>query len=129
MDADVPSLVATGASLTCSFGTAPATFAASSVDVGATTAAGVVDDIDGGNVPSFGLCTSLANPQVASATSAAGGTLTPQTCVPVLSPWTPGAANVTIDEVPALDESSTCSCAWGGVVSVDSAGQTAVSVD
>jgi hypothetical protein len=122
-------VVATGASLKCSFGSAPASFTASSTDVDATTAAGVVDDVASENIPSFGLCSSLANPQVASATSAAGGTLTPQTCVPVLSPWTPGASNATVDGLPALDDSSTCSCAWGGVVSVDSAGQAAVSVD
>lgn len=71
---------------------------------------------------------SLANPQVVSATAAASSVLTPQPCLPVLSPWTPGAARVTIGQVAALDDAAQCSCTWGGVVTVSSAGQTAVTV-
>jgi len=119
--------VCTGAALQCSFGSAPSTFSASGVQVDATAPAGVVSDVAPSNVPPFALCTSLANPQVAAATSAAG-TLTPQPCVPVLSPWTPGSSKVTIGGVPALDNSSQCNCSWGGVVTVSSAGQTAVTV-
>jgi hypothetical protein len=119
--------VSTGATLQCSFGTTPATFAASGAQVSATSPAGVVTDVEAANVPSFGMCMSLSNPQVASATAAAQGVLTPQPCVPVLSPWTPGAAQVTISEVAALDDASQCSCTWGGVVTVSDAGQTAVS--
>lgn len=124
----MPSQVCTGASLQCSFGSAPSTFAASGVEVSATAAAGVVTDVTPSNVPPFGLCTSLANPQVAAATLAASGTLTPQPCQPVLSPWTPGSSEVTIGSVPALDDSSQCSCAWGGVVTVSAAGQTSVTL-
>lgn len=124
----MPNQVCTGAALQCSFGTAPSTFAASGVEVDATAAAGVVTDVASSNVPPFAMCTSLANPQVAAATSAAMGTLTPQPCVPVLSPWTPGSSEVTIGGVAALDDSSQCSCSWGGVVTVSSAGQTSVTV-
>jgi Domain of unknown function (DUF4280) len=113
-------LVCTGASLQCSFGTTPAAFAASGADVSATDAAGVVTDVGEENVPPFGLCSSLANPAVAAANS-------PQPCVPVLSPWTPGAARVTIGEVSALDDASQCNCSWGGVVTVSSAGQLSAS--
>ena len=120
--------VCTGASLQCSFGTTPATFSASGTEVEATAAAGVVTDVAASNVPGFGMCTSLSNPQVAAATTAASGTLTPQPCVPVLTPWTPGAAQVTIGQVAALDDSSQCSCSWGGVITVQSAGQTSVAV-
>jgi hypothetical protein len=119
--------VCTGATVQCSFGTAPSTFSASSPDVSAIAAAGVISDVTPSNVPPFALCTSLANPQVAAASSA--GTLVPQPCVPVLSPWSPGSAAVTIDGVPALDDSSQCSCAWGGVITVSSPGQTNVSVE
>jgi hypothetical protein len=125
----MPSQVCTGATLQCSFGTAPSTFAASGVEVSATAAAGVVSDVTPSNVPPFALCTSLANPQVAAASSAAGGALTPQPCMPVLSPWTPGSSEVTIGGVPALDDSSQCSCSWGGAVTVSAPGQTSVTLD
>ena len=121
-------MVCTGATLQCSFGTTPSTFAASGTQTSATSPAGVVSDIGTANVPPFGLCMSLSNPQVASATSAAGGVLTPQPCQPVLAPWTPGATRVTIGEVAALDDASQCTCAWAGVVTVGSAGQTSVTV-
>jgi len=123
------SLVCTGAALQCSFGTTPAQFSASSTDVSGTeAAAGAVTDIGAANVPAFGMCTSMSNPQVASATAAASNVLTPQPCQPVLSPWTPGSADVMVDGNPALDDSSTCSCAWGGVISIGSAGQVDVTV-
>jgi hypothetical protein len=125
----MPNQVCTGAVLQCSFGTAPSTFSASGLEVSATAAAGVVTDVAPSNVPPFALCTSLANPEVAAATSAAFGVLTPQPCVPVLSPWTPGSAEVTIGGVPALDDSSQCSCSWGGVVTVSSPGQASVTLD
>jgi uncharacterized protein DUF4280 len=124
----MPGQVCTGAALQCSFGSAPSTFAASGVQVDATAPAGVVSDVAPSNVPPFAMCTSLANPQVAAATAAAMGTLTPQPCVPVLSPWTPGSSRVTIGGVAALDDSSQCSCSWGGVITVSSAGQTSVTV-
>lgn len=121
-------LVCTGASLQCSFGTTPATFAASGTQTTADTAAGVVTDVAAANIPAFGMCTSLSNPQVASATAAAQNVLTPQPCQPVLSPWSPGSAQVAIGEVSALDDSSQCNCTWGGVVTVSDAGQTAVTL-
>lgn len=121
-------MVCTGATLQCSFGTTPATFAASGTQASATSPCGIVTDVAAADVPPFGLCMSMANPQVASATSAAGGTLTPQPCQPVLAPWTPGSTRVTINEVAALDDSSQCNCTWGGVVTVTSAGQTSVTV-
>jgi hypothetical protein len=123
----MPDLVCTGATLQCSFGTTPATFAASGTQVSAGSPVGVVTDVAAANVPPFGMCMSLSNPQVASATSSAGGTLTPQPCQPVLSSWTPGSAQVTIGELGALDDSSQCSCTWGGVVTVGDAGQASAS--
>ncbi len=121
-------MVCTGATLQCSFGTTPATFAASGTQTMAGSPAGVVTDVAAANVPPFGMCMSLSNPQVASATSAAFGVLSPQPCQPVLSPWSPGSAQVTIGDVGALDDSSQCNCTWGGVVTVSAAGQTAASL-
>lgn len=122
----MPDLVCSGATLQCSFGTTPATFAASGNQVSAGAPAGVVTDVAAANVPPFGMCTSLSNPQVASAT-AASGTLTPQPCQPVLSPWSPGSAHVTVGGVSAFDDSSQCNCMWGGVVTASDAGQASVS--
>jgi hypothetical protein len=124
----MPRVVCTGATLQCSFGTTPSTFAASGVQASAGGPVGVVTDAALANVPSFGLCVSLANPQVAAATAAALGTLTPQLCQPVLSPWSPGSAQVTVGEAATLDDSSQCMCAWVGVVTVSAAGQTAASL-
>jgi hypothetical protein len=115
------SQVVTGATLQCSMGSNPSTFAASETAVSATAAAGVITDIGPENVPPFGLCHSPANPQVAS-------TMTPQPCLPVLTPWAPGAARVWIGGVPALDDASQCSCAWAAVITVTDAGQASTTV-
>src|SRR5262249_9609555 len=99
----VPNLVCTGATLKCSFGTAPATFSATPGRVSAGAAAGVVSDTTTSNVPPFGNCTSLRNPAVNTATQAAGGTLAPQPCQPVvLRDWSPGAARVKAGPAAAL---------------------------
>lgn len=120
--------VVTGATLQCSLGTTPSTFAASGATVSATAAAGVATDIGPANVPPFGLCQSPANPQVAAATAAAEGVLTPQPCLPVLTPWTPGSAEVSIGGVAALDDSSQCSCSWAGMISVSAPGQASATL-
>jgi hypothetical protein len=122
-------LVCSGASLMCSFGTGPSTFNATNPLVKGPTPAGVVTDITPANVPPFLMCVTPTNPQVATATSAALGVLTPQPCIPVIaSPWAPGSPQVKIGGVPALDNTSTCQCAWGGVITVTQPGQATVTV-
>jgi hypothetical protein len=117
-------LVCTGAALQCSFGVKPSAFSASGQKVAAQQAAGVVTDTSAQSIPPFGTCTSLSNPQVASATAAAQNVLAPQPCKPVISaPWTPGSARVTIGRVAALDDASQCACAWAGQITVSSPGQ------
>jgi hypothetical protein len=126
----MPNLVCTGATLQCSMGTTPATFAASGTEVLAGAPAGVVTDVGAESVPTFGMCQSLANPQVAAATSAANGALTPQPCQPLIAgPWTPGSSAVALAGVPALDDSSQCACTWGGSITVTAAGQASVTLD
>ena len=67
----------------------------------------------------FGMCSSPANPTVASATAAAMGVLTPMPCIPACAaPWAPGSPTVIVGGKPALNNSSKCMCNWGGVVSV-----------
>lgn len=81
------------------------------------------------NILPFGMCSSPANPVVASATAAALGVLTPMPCIPVTaSPWVPGSPTVMIGNMPALNNSSKCMCAYGGVVSINSPGQMNVQI-
>ena len=71
------------------------------------------------NIGSFGMCTTLSNPQVAAATSAALGVLTPQPCIPcIVGPWKPGKPDTLIDNKPALLNTDTLQCAWGGVITI-----------
>jgi len=115
--------VSTGAEVLCTFGLAPAVFTASSVDVAATTPAGVVTDVTIANIPTFGMCVAPTNPAVIAEL------MNPAPCLPVLMPWTPGSARVTINGVNALDDESQCMCAWAGVVTVSSPGQTLVTTE
>lgn len=114
--------VSSGALLQCSFGVAPATLTVlpiNRVTAEGPPAATIQDHVPLVNIGSFGMCMSLANPAVASATTAALGVLTPMPCVPVTtSPWVPGAPTVMIGNVPALDNTSQCMCMWAGVVSI-----------
>jgi hypothetical protein len=109
-----------GAMLACSFGVAPSTLVpkgTSKVMIEGRPAATVLDNVGGANIPPFGMCSSLANPTVAAATSAALGVLTPMPCVPVVpAPWVPGAMKTMIGKQPALVSGSMCQCAFGGVI-------------
>lgn len=124
----MPLRAVTGAVMTCSFGAAPSSLNASgaaSVITGGTPAATILDHIPFANIPPFGMCASLSNPAVASATSAAAGTLTPQPCTPVTpAPWAPGAATVISGVAPALHDSCVLNCAFAGVIKISFAGQT-----
>lgn len=124
-------LVCMGALLQCSFGAAPSSLVvlpANGVLTGAP-AATIMDHAPIVNVPPFGVCSSIANPTVASATAAALGVLTPMPCIPVTAaPWAPGAPTVLISNMPALDDQSKLMCNWGGVIQINFAGQATTSV-
>lgn len=123
-------LAVTGAATQCTFGAAPGTLTASPTSrATAGTQAAVITDIQPfANIGAFGVCSSLANPVVASATAAASGTLTPQPCTPVVpAPWTPGTPRVLIGNVPAVGMDSTCTCAYAGLISITSPGQVRAS--
>jgi len=123
----MPQEVVTGAMMMCTFGAAPASLIATSAPtttVGAMPAATIMDFAPMENIPTFGMCMSIANPEVASATAAALGVLTPMPCIPATAaPWTPGAPTVTIGGFPALDNTSKCMCTWAGVISITVPGQ------
>jgi len=112
----------------CSFGIAPSALTVipkgRPVQAGGLMAATVQDFVPNANIMPFGMCTTPSNPQVAAATSAALGVLTPQPCIPVTaSPWAPGSPTVMINNAPALTSTCTCNCAWGGVITVVNPGQ------
>ena len=123
-----------GASLQCiPFGVAPSSLIVipkgSSVFAGGPLAATIMDFVPITNIPPFGMCTSLANPAVASATTAAMGVLTPMPCIPVTTgPWKPGALKVKINNIPALPNTAICNCAWGGVIKIITPGQFKVNI-
>lgn len=128
----MPKLVVHGASLKCSEGTSPGKLSIVPVDMasaGDAMTATVADCVPFVNIPTFGMCKTQANPQVAAATSAAQGALTPMPCVPVITgPWSPGSDVVTVGTQKALTKGSTCSCAWTGTIEVTDPAST-VDVD
>ena len=92
-------------------------------------AANIMDNIPMVNIPTFGMCQSPSNPVVAAATAAALGVLTPMPCIPAtVAPWSPGASKTMIANMPALDNSCTLNCMWGGAISFSQAGQTQCTV-
>ena len=120
-------LVAMGANLTCSMGNVPAPIKVTSqnkVLAEGKPAATVQDCAPTSNVGPFGMCSSLANPQVASATAAAMGTLTPQPCIPVpAGTWMPAKPNVLIGGKPCLTQDCKLLCAYAGQITVTVPGQ------
>lgn len=119
--------VCTGAMMTCTFGVAPSTFVATPkmVTTGNLDAGNIMDHVPITNIPPFGLCQSLANPQVAAATAAALSVLTPMPCIPnTTAPWAPGSPTVLVANQPALNDSSQLMCTWAGVITISNPGQT-----
>lgn len=110
----------------CSFGMAPSTMMV--VDptrpkITNQPMANIMDNKPMVNIMPFGMCQSMANPTVAAATAAAFGVLTPMPCVPVIAaPWAPGSPIIKISNMPALLNNCKCMCNWGGVISVNFAG-------
>ncbi len=119
--------VVNGAMLMCSFGAAPGTLMVmptGKVMAGKQPAATIMDNKPMANIMPFGVCMSIANPTVASATAAALGVLTPMPCIPnTAAPWVVGAPTAMIGNMPALNESSMLMCNWAGVIKVTVPGQ------
>lgn len=123
-------LVVMGAMMQCTMGVAPASLIVlptNKVNGSNVPAANIQDFQPMTNIPTFGMCQSMSNPQVSAATSAAMGVLTPMPCVPMTtSPWSPGASKTMIGNQPALTNSCTCNCSYGGTISITNAGQTTI---
>lgn len=123
--------VCMGAMLQCSFGAAPSSLMVlpDKAVLTAVPDATIMDNVPMVNIMPFGTCSSMANPTVAAATAAALGALTPMPCIPVTTaPWAPGAPTVLIGNMPALNDSSKLMCTWGGVIQINSPGQTTVMI-
>lgn len=119
--------VCNGALMQCTMGVAPCALIVLPQDMVTTSnmpAATIMDYKPIVNVPTFGMCNSMANPVVAAATAAKLGVFTPMPCVPnTVAPWVPGAPTVLIGNKPALNNSSKLMCLWAGVISINVPGQ------
>lgn len=126
-------VVITGATLMCPFGTATSQLAATTqaaILAESKPVATIMDMSPGSNIPPFGMCSSLANPQVAAATAAALGVLTPQPCAMApAGPWQPGKPTVMVGGKPVLTQECTLMCGMGmGTISIISPGQVKIVV-
>ncbi|KNY25349.1 DUF4280 domain-containing protein [Pseudobacteroides cellulosolvens] len=120
-----------GATLQCSFGLAPGTLIITPQNKVLTSMpiANIMDNKPLLNIMPFGMCQSIANPVVASATAAKLGVLTPMPCVPcTVAPWTPGSPTVMVGNMPALNNSSKLMCNWGGVIQIINPGQSTIMI-
>lgn len=119
--------VCNGAQLVCSMGTGNAVLVVlpeRRILLDGQPQANIMDHKPMTNIPSFGLCTSLANPVVAAATAAHHGCLTPMPCVPnTSSPWQKGHEKLLLKNFPALCMDDTLSCAWAGTITITDCGQ------
>ena len=121
-------VVTTGAMCMCSFGTAPGNLTSTNNMI--VMAEGkpmlvITDAAPMVNISPCGMCSSLANPQVAAATAAAMGVLTPQPCIPATQAWTGGT--VLVGGKPCVTLESKCFCNYGGVLNITNPGSTKVS--
>ena len=83
----------------------------------------IMDNVPMKNIMPFGMCSSMANPTVASATAAALGVLTPMPCIPVIpAPWAPGSPTALIGNFPMLHNNCKLMCAYGGVIQITNPG-------
>lgn len=123
--------VISGATLLCSMGTAPGQLNVTSQlsnRIAGRPAATIADAAPISNIGPCGLCTSMANPTVASATAAALGVLTPMPCVPSpLGGWICGGTPLVAGK-PQLTTDGSLTCAYGGSISILDPGQTTTRV-
>ncbi len=88
----MPNQVCMGATMQCSFGLAPSSLVVlptNKVFTDQVPDANIMDHVPMVNIMPFGMCMSLANPEVAAATAMALGVLTPMPCIPNtrVAPW------------------------------------------
>jgi len=128
----MPMQVCMGAMMMCTFGMMPSSLVVlptNQVLTDEVPDANIMDYIPMTNIMPFGMCMSIANPEVASATAAAMGVLTPMPCIPAtVAPWVPGAPTVLLAYMPSLDNTSTLMCMWAGVITFITPGEFTVMI-
>ena len=128
----MPYLVAHGATLQCSQGMAPGTLVVTPRAFAADQLllANIHDFQPMSNIMPFGMCQSMANPQVQAATVAAMGVLTPQPCIPVITgPWAPGSQFMSQNvgkgaSLPVVTSTCRCMGAYAGDITIVNANCT-----
>lgn len=122
--------VCSGAVLQCQFGSTPAAFNVlplSKVVIGSCPVGVLSDMTPLVNIPPFGMCSSVSNPAVISATAAAMGTPTAAPCIPApTGSWEDVPDDVLAGGRAVVTNGSSLTCAWGGKISVKFAGQTGI---
>lgn len=115
-------IAVSGACLHCSFGSELGSLTVQMQNrlvCGGRPVATILDNQPVVNIPTFGMCSSLANPKVAAATAAAMGALTPVPCIPVTAaPWVPDDPTVQVSGMSVLTKDSRLMCCWGGIISI-----------
>lgn len=128
----MPLQVCHGAMMTCTFGAAPSSLVVTPEKMVMTNNvpdANIMDHVPMKNIMPFGVCSSIANPTVASATAAALGVLTPMPCVPnTPAPWITGTPTVILGNQPSLDNTHKLMCVWAGVITFTTAGEFTVNI-
>ena len=123
--------VVNGATIICTQGTAPGVLCGTAQAIVLIGGPPVITKSDVQpivNVGCCGMCISMANPQVASATAAALGVLTPMPCIPSpMGMWQCGSA-VMVGGKPALTNDGILACTYGGSISITNAAQTTVTL-
>lgn len=118
--------VCAGAMLSCSFGMAPSSLMVTPENkvISSMPLATIMDNVPMKNIMPFGMCSSLTNPTVSAATSAALGVLTPMPCVPAITaPWVMvGTPTVLIGNYPALNQNCKLTCIYGGIIQITNPG-------
>lgn len=123
-------IVVAGAMVQCPFGTAAGNLkvtSQTSVLIEGKLAATIQDTAAVVNISGCGMCSSMANPQVAAATAAALGVLTPQPCIPaVAGGWIPSQTTCLAEGKPCLTQEAKAICSYGGIITINNPGQTGV---
>ena len=126
-------LVVAGAQCMCTFGAAPSNLQVTSQTTCLAEGkpiATIRDMQPNVNLTPFGMCSSMATPNVAAATAAALGVLTPQPCTMVpAGPWVSSQMKVIVGGCPCLTNEATLMCGFGaGTIKITVPGQTKVMV-